>query len=104
MTEDMEDLFSLGLKFVPVQRVKKTKVEADVERLKVKLMWDVCWRWVAESEEGHSQESQRETIEEEMEEEEDRERKEEERRKERKFEGKTEKTPVGLPAKYIGLH
>ena len=41
LTEDMEDLLSLGLKFVPVQRVKKSKVEADVERLKVKLMWDV---------------------------------------------------------------
>ena len=98
LTKDMEDLLSLGLKFVPVQRVNKSKVEADIERLKVKLMWDVYWKWVAESplEEGY----QGEGADEEGEEEEElRKEREEERRKERKFEGKTEKTPGGLPAR-----
>ena len=99
LTEEMEDLLSLGLKFVPVQRVKKSKVEADVERLKVKLMWDVYWKWVSENEEGEgSSQRQQNGIEEE--EEMERKQREEERRKERKFEGKTEKTPAGLPARW----
>ena len=45
LSADMEDVLSLGLKFVPVQKVNKSKVEADVERLKVRLMWDVYWKW-----------------------------------------------------------
>ena len=44
LTEDMEDLLSMGLKFVPVQKVNKSKVETDVERLKVWLMWDTYWK------------------------------------------------------------
>ena len=48
MTEDMEEVLSLGLKFVPVQKVNKSKVETDVERLKVRLMWDAYWKWVNE--------------------------------------------------------
>ena len=99
LTKDMEDLLSLGLKFVPVQRVNKSKIEADIERLKVKLMWDVYWKWVAESPlEGGLHED--ETEEGEEEEEQQKKEREEERRKERKFEAKTEKTPGGLPARW----
>ncbi len=35
LTVNMEKLLSLGLKFVPVQKVNRSKVEADVERLRV---------------------------------------------------------------------
>ena len=38
----------LGLKLVLVQQVNKSKVEADVERLKVRMMWDVYRKWVAD--------------------------------------------------------
>ena len=92
LTEDMEDVLSLGLKFVPLQRVNKSKVEADVERLKIRLMWDVYWKWVSEEE--------RQAEDTPGEESEDREQREAERQKERMFEGKTEKTPNGLPNRW----
>ena len=101
LTEDMEDLLSLGLKFVPVQRVSKSKVEADVERLKIKIMWDAYWKWVEESKMGEPQKD--ENVDTESDGEEDqwsKEQKEEERKKERKFKGKTEKTPGGLPTRW----
>ena len=91
LTEDMEDLLSLGLKFVPLQRVNKSKVEADVERLKAKLMWDVYWKWAKETWEGDQEEEEEEWR---------RRQKEEERRKERRFEGKSERTPGGLPMRW----
>ena len=98
LTEDMEDVLSLGLKFVPLQRVNKSKVEADVERLKIKLMWDVYWKWVKEEEE-EKVESQR-TQQGEGTGDLRRQEREKERKKERPFEGKTEKTPVGLPNRW----
>ena len=46
LTGEMEDVLSLRLKFVPLQWVNKSKAETDVKRFKVKLMWDVYWKWV----------------------------------------------------------
>ena len=95
LTECMEDLLSLGLKFVPVNKVNKAKVEADVERLKTRLMWDTYWKWRAdttmggEDEEGEEEEPLREEV--------ARKRWEAQRRKERKFEGRTDRVPDGLP-------
>ena len=45
LTEEMEDLLSLGLKFVPVQKINKNKLEADVDRLRVRVMWNAYWSW-----------------------------------------------------------
>ena len=42
----------------PLQKANKSKIEADVERLKVKLMWDVYWKWVAEVERGEIENEQ----------------------------------------------
>ena len=98
LTQEMENLLSLGLKFVPVQRVNKSKVEADVERLKVRMMWDVYWKWVAD--ERSKYEGEDEGEEEEEEDEEEKARKEEERKKERKFEGRVEVAPGGLPNRW----
>ena len=98
MTDDMEDLLSLGLKFVPVQRVNKSKVETDVERLKVRLMWDVYWKWIKDFKTGEEREVENEEEEEETGEE--IERREGQRRKERKFEGKTDRMPGSLPCRW----
>ena len=95
LTESMEGLLSLGLKFVPVNKVNKARVETDIERLKIRLMWDTYWKWRSdigvgtEGDEEEEEESQRES--------EERKRWEARRRKERKFEGKTERVPDGLP-------
>ena len=86
---------SLGLKFVPVNKVNKAKVETDIERLKTRLMWDAYWKWRSDPTmggEGHEEEE-----EESQGDEESRKRWEAKRRKERKFEGKTDRVPDGLP-------
>ena len=44
LTEEMEKVLSLGLKYVPLQRVNKSQVEADLERLKIRIMWEVYWK------------------------------------------------------------
>ena len=103
MTEDMEEVLSLGLKFVPVQKVNKSKVETDVERLKVRLMWDAYWKWVNEFKTGAEDSLGVEDEEVEGEEEEtpeEAERRDRQRRKERKFEGKTNKMPSALPHRW----
>ena len=72
-------------------------METDIERLKIRLMWDAYWKW--------KRDLDLEEDKEEMEEEEEespvgrqiRERWEAQRRKERKFEGKTDRVPDGLP-------
>ena len=92
LTTAMEEVLSLGLKFVPLQRVNKSKVEADIERLKVKLMWDVYWKWVNVEERQEGDIPEEERI--------DGAQKAKEREKERKFEGKAEKTPMGLPNRW----
>ena len=95
MTECMEDLLSLGLKFVPVNKVNKAKVETDIERLKTRLMWDKYWKWRSDPTMGG--EGQEEEEEESQEEEEARNKWEAKRRKERKFEGRTDRVPDALP-------
>ena len=100
LTKAMEDLLSLGLKFVPVQKIDKSKVEADVERLKVRLMWSAFWRWKEDfpsGEEGVEEGSQDQGREEvgvwgQW--------NEEQRRKERRFEGKTTRMPTALPYRW----
>ena len=88
LTENMENLLSLGLKFVPVDKVNKAKVESDIERLKTRLMWDTYWKWKADTTMGGEGE---------QEEEESRKQWEARRRKERRFEGRTDRVPDGLP-------
>ena len=95
LTENMERLLSLGLKFVPVQKVNRSKVEADVERLKIRLMWDAFWKWKAdypdeagESQGGTQGEEERDPWQ------------EQQRRKERKFEGRTARMPTALPNRW----
>ena len=99
LTENMEKLLSLGLKFVPVQKVNRSKVEADVERLKVKLMWNAFWKWKADfpGEEGESQEGSTQ-----WQDREDEWRRREDRQRERvrKFEGKTTRMPTALPNRW----
>ena len=96
LTECMEDLLSLGLKFVPVDKVNKAKVEADIERLKTRLMWDTYWKWRADTTmggEGEEEEEEKGSQEDET----ARKAWEARRRKERKFEGRTDRVPDGLP-------
>ena len=93
--EDMEKLLSLGLKFVPVQKVNRSKVEADVERLKVRIMWDVFWKWKADYPDGA--EGSQEDI---MEEGGGMGVQGQQRRKERKFEGRTTRMPLALPNRW----
>ena len=93
MTQCMEELLSLGLKFVPVNKVNKAKVESDVERLKIRLMWDTYWKWKRDlclGQEGEEEEATQGD-------EEARKKWEAQRKKERKFEGKTDRVPDGLP-------
>ena len=87
----------LGLKLVLVQQVNKSKVEADVERLKVRMMWDVYRKWVADERSMYGDDKELQEEEEEKARKEEERRKEDKRRKERKFEGKVEVAPGGLP-------
>ena len=64
MTKDMEELLSLGLKFLLVNKVNKAKVETDVERIKIRLMWDTYWKWRRDmelEEEGEGEEEEDES-------------------------------------------
>ena len=94
----MEKLLSLGLKFVPVCKINKAKVETDIERLKGRLMWDTYWKWKRDFE---AEEEGEKDIEEEEEDSEVgrqmRKKWEAQRKKERKFEGRTDRVPDGLP-------
>ena len=94
MTKCMEDLLSLGLKFVPVSKVNKAKVETDIERLKTRLMWDAYWKWRSDPTMGGEGEEEEDES---QEEEESRKKWEDRRRKERRFEGRTDRVPDGLP-------
>ena len=61
LTKDMEELLSLGLKFLLVNKVNKAKVETDVERIKIRLMWDTYWNWRRDmelEEEGEGEEEE----------------------------------------------
>ena len=68
LTENMENLLSLGLKFVPVDKVNKAKVESDIERLKTRLMWDTYWKWKADTTMGGEGEQEEEDLSQEEEE------------------------------------
>jgi hypothetical protein len=44
LTEKMAEVLHLGIKFVPLQRVNLSRVFADLERLRVKMLWKIWWR------------------------------------------------------------
>jgi hypothetical protein len=87
VTTEMEDLLGLGLKYVPAQRINKSIVAADIERLRVRLMWTAYWKWKieieGEREQGEVQQteglvSQKESV----------------------FDGRVQVAPEGLPHRW----
>jgi hypothetical protein len=96
LTSAMENVLDLGIKFVPLQNVNPSRLFADLERLRVKMLWRVLWGM---REEQGLEEEEEEEDESRGEEERDEEVQKRSIERERKFGGKVLAAPMGLPAR-----